>query len=166
MMKLPPVLASRWHQLSPREKIALHSAVLVTGIFLLWQVVLVPALNTARHAQEQHRLLDAQLQQMRQMQARVRSLQARPRVSREAMIRTLEQSIPALGSGAQLGVADDQATVSLRQIAPGSLSQWLVQLRTQARLQPSEVRLARTSAGSSSAWEGSLTFRLPPIANP
>ena len=159
-MKLPQLLQARWSTLAPREQILLRLAAVLVGAGLLWSIGIAPALRTLRNAPAQHQALDAQWQTMHSLQAQARTLQAQPRISQTQAVQALQATLPALGSGAQLQLNGQQATLTLKHVPADALAAWLVQARTQARLQPAQARLTR-SPGAAPAWDGTLVLTLP-----
>lgn len=159
-MKLYQILQARWATLAPREQLLLRLAAVLVGAGLLWSIGIAPALRTLRNAPAQHQTLNTQWQTMQSLQAQARALQAQPRISQTQAVQALQSTLPALGSGAQLQLGGQQATLTLKQVPADALAAWLVQARTQARLQPTQARLTR-SPGAAPAWDGTLVLTLP-----
>jgi len=156
-MKLPALLQVRWNSLPRREqRLVLVALALLLGA-LLWWVCLAPALATLRSADKQHQLLAVQLQQMQRLQAQAKTMQAQPRLALLEARRLLEASVKPLGATAQLVVAGERVTVTLRGASADALAQWLTQARLNARAVPSEARLVRSAAGT---WDGTLVLTL------
>jgi general secretion pathway protein M len=156
----PSVLATKWGRLAPREQRLVGGAIAVVVAALLWWMAIAPALAVLRAAEEQHRALDAQLQRMQSLQAQAQSMQSQPRQTQEEASRLLEATVrQQLGLTARMSVAGERVTITLTGTAPEALSQWLTQARTNARVLPSEARLARNAAGT---WDGTLLLALPP----
>lgn len=156
-MKLPPGWPDRWHSASPREQhLVLAALALLLGA-LLWWVGLAPALATLRAAPAQHRLLDAQLQQMQQLQQQAQTLKAQPRLTLNETRRLLQASVKGLGATAQLSVMGERATVTVKGASPDAVAQWLTQVRLTARVAPNEARLVRNATGN---WDGTLVLAL------
>lgn len=156
-MKLPARLQTRWNDVSPREQhLVLAALALLLGA-LLWWVGLAPALSTLRAAPSQHRLLEAQLQQMQRLQSQAKMLQTQPRLALDEARRRLEASVKPLGATAQLTITGERVTLTLKGAAPDALAQWLAQVRLTARTVPSEARLVRNAAGT---WDGSVVLTL------
>lgn len=157
-------LRSRWDMLAPRERgaVALAATILLLG--LAWWVLLGPALATLRQAETQHRALDAQLQAMRGLQSEAMALQKQPRMTHDDALRALETSVrQRLGDTAQLSVAGERATITLKGAEADALARWLTQARVNARALPAEARLTR-AAGPATAparWDGALVLTLP-----
>lgn len=154
-MKLLALIQVRWHSISRREQQLVLAALALLLAALLWWVGLAPALATLRAAENQHQLLAAQLQQMQRLQAQVKTLQAQPRMAFDDARRLLEASLKSLGTTAQLAVAGERVTVTLKGASADAVAQWLMQARLNARAVPSEARLVRSAAGT---WDGSLVL--------
>ena len=175
-MILSPQLQARWDALAGRERLFLLLAATVVAAAALWWLALAPALVTLRAADAQHRQLDAQLQQMRSLQAQATALQSQPKLGGDDAQRTLDALLKQkLGASAQMSVAGDRASITLKGANADALAQWLTQARINARAVPSEVRLVRSAmSGSGSAapgaaasgagnavWDGTLVLNLP-----
>ena len=179
-MMLPPPLQARWDALAGRERLLVLLAAAVVVLAALWWLALAPALATLRAADAQHRLLDAQLQQMRSLQAQATALQAQPRLGGDDAQRTLDALLKQkLGASAQMSVIGDRASVTLKGASADALAQWLTQARINARAVPAEVRLVRgtspgtatgpgagagagaATSGGNAVWDGTLVLNLP-----
>ena len=153
-------LRARWAGLAPREQALVAAAAALVLLALLWWLAIGPAVATLRSAESQHRALDAQLQQMRRLQAQVRAMQAQPKLNHDEAMRQLEAAIrQQLGTSARYAIAGDRVTITLTNTPAQALAQWLSQVRTNARAIPGEARLARNASGG---WDGSLVLTLPP----
>jgi general secretion pathway protein M len=161
LQNLRQTLSATWVRLGPRERMAVTVAAAVLGLALLWWVGVAPALATLRQAPEQHRRLDAQLAHMRAMAATAETLrgpEATQPLVRERAQRALEQATAsALGRSAVLTLQGEQATVTLRDATPEALSQWLEQVRINARVLPVQAELQHSDTG----WSGSLVLAGP-----
>lgn len=151
-------LQMRWRTVSPREQRLVRLALGVVALALLWWVALAPALAVLKAAPQQHQVLDAQNQQMQQLQAQALALRAQPVISAMEARRALEDALKPLGAGAQMVVQVERVTVTLKGVAPDALAQWLATARQNARSVPTEARLTRNAAG---AWDGTLVLQLP-----
>lgn len=158
MFKLTPRLPARWRALARREQqLVLAALALLLGAGLWW-LALAPALATLRSAQSQHRMLDAQLQQMQLLRAQASTLQAQPRLAVADARRLLEASVQQqFGASAQLALVGERVTLTLTGATADALAQWLAQVRLNLRLTPSEARLQRSAAGH---WDGTLVLLL------
>lgn len=148
---------SRWRGMPAREQRLALMALAVLSLALLWWLALAPALAVLRAAPAQHRMLDGQLQQMLQLQAQAKALQAQPVLSLDATRLALEAALKPLGPGAQMTVQFDRVTVTLKAVDATALAQWLATVRQNAHVAPAEARLVRNPAGS---WDGSLVLNL------
>jgi len=148
----------RWRSTSLREqRLLLGAAVLVLGA-LLWWVALAPALATLKVAESRQRVLDVQWQQMQRLQAQAQALQAQPPLAPLVARGLLEASLKTLGGTAQMSVAGERVTVTLKATSADALAQWLAQVRLNVRTAPTEARLNRNAAGT---WDGVLVLTLP-----
>jgi general secretion pathway protein M len=157
------ILAARWAALASRERVMVGSAVALMAAALLWWMGISPALTKLRQAREAAPQLDAQLQLMRVQANEAASLKAQRALSYDESLRSLENSIKTLGAGASLSVSDARASITLRAVSGDALAAWLAQVRANARLVPSELRLKKV-AGASPAitnWDGSIVLNLP-----
>jgi len=179
---LKKALRQRWQTLALRERQALIAAALVLAGALFWWVGLAPALHTLRSIEARQRGLDAQWQQMQSLQSQARELQQQTRLSRQEALQALESSVrQRLGTGGQLTVQGERATLVLKAVPATALAQWLSQARANARVLPAEVRLSRSNGATPAnannngapagkpaptvaepAWDGSLVLALPP----
>lgn len=148
--------AAAWARLSPRERQAIGGAAWVVAGAAVWWLVGAPAWQTWQHGPTQHRVLDAQWQQVHTLAAQARSMQAQAVLSKDDRLRALETATQErLGPSAKLQVSGTQATVTLQRAPAEGVAQWLAQVRVNAQLTPAEARLTRDapppSAGPSSA---------------
>jgi general secretion pathway protein M len=166
-------LAAAWARLAAREQRAVSAAVVVVVLAGLWWWVGAPAWTTWQHAPQQHRVLDAQWQQVQTLAVQARALQAQPLLSRDDRLRALETATQRLlGNSAKLQISGDQATVTLQRAPAAGMASWLAEVRTNARLTPTESRLTRdgnnatptnppTTAGRSGpTWSGTVLLSL------
>lgn len=179
-----PALRARWQALAPREQTLVLAAAGVVGLALLWWVALAPALATLRTAGPRHAELDAQLQRMQSLRAEAQQLQSAPRAARGDAAAALRAALAQrLGNTAQLNMAGDRATVTLKGAPADALAQWLAQARSNARAAPIEARLTRSPAAAAPRggnapvtlgspavamprWDGTLVLALPPGGQP
>jgi general secretion pathway protein M len=163
-----------WPELDVREQRMILATVALVLVALFWWIALAPALRTLSSAPAEHAQLDAQLQQMVNLQAQAKALQSQPRASRDDAMRSLETSVRQdLGGGAQIqsAGAGEGATIALRGATAEALAQWFTQARSNARAVPREVHLTRNTqpekappAGaepSGARWDGTLVMSLP-----
>lgn len=160
-MKLLSQLQSALSQRSGREKTALLVAALLLGVALLWWLLLAPALHTWRSAESVRSQLDGQLQKMHALQAQAQALQAEPALAPEQAQLALEASVKQqFGAAAELSISGQRATLKLKGVSPEALAQGLAQTRSDAHAVPSEARLNRSAAASTS-WDGTMVLNLP-----
>ena len=155
-------LSARWIRLPGREKNLLRLALLLVLALLLWQFSVAPALLTLRSADAQAKALGAQLQQMQALQTQAQALQKQPALGFDEAVRALTAATQkTLGATAQLGVAGERASVTLKGASPDALADWLTQARLNARSVPMEARLVRAATPGSATWNGVLVMSLP-----
>ncbi len=172
-MKMPETLQRRWNSLLPREKTLVQVTAAVIGVALLWWLAVAPALQTLRTANTRHQALDTQLQQMKRLQAQAQQLQTQPKIGADESLRALEAAVKQrLGTGGQLNVAGDRATVTLKAVPAEAIAPWLAQVRTNARALPVEARLVRNTTAAAAKpgeantppparWDGTVVLTLP-----
>jgi general secretion pathway protein M len=152
-------LRAHWAALAPREQALVAAAAALVALALVWWIALAPALATLRSAEEQHRTLDAQLEQMRRLQAQARTMQAQPRQPPGESLRQLEAAIrEQLGVSARYSIAGERVSLTLTNTPAAALAQWLSQVRTNAHAIPGEAKLTRNASGG---WDGTVVVTLP-----
>jgi general secretion pathway protein M len=167
MLAVAETIRGYWRQMKPREKRLTLVASLVVFVALLWWQALAPALKTLRQAPEQHRSLDAQIQTMQSMSSEAKALKNQPKLGLEDAQTALQKSVAQrFENTAQLSLAGERATLTLKNASPQELAQWLMQARVNARAVPSEAKLNRSvnaaPAGNTTAgWDGTLILSLP-----
>jgi len=158
-------LQQHWYKLASRERLAIGWAVALVLAFLVWRLLLAPALQVLREAPTQAAALDVQIQSMLAMQAAAESLQNRPKLSHaeaeHALDAAVRQNLPGVG---QLSIQGDTATLQLKAADAQALARWLVQARLNARVVATEAHLRRQPAATPTAaalWSGTLVLALP-----
>jgi len=172
-----------WQRTTPRERTLVLAASAGVGLALLWWLGIAPALRVWQQSTARQQQLDSQWQQLLGLQQQAQSLQARPALNYDSAVRALESAMPTLGSGANLSVVGERATVTLRNVPASALGPWLAQVRSNARALPAEAHLTRTQASNTPpprapasgpqppapppatpvvAWDGTLVLALPP----
>lgn len=160
MNALETLLRPKWEALAVREKLLVAGAVALVALALVWWIALAPAVRVLRGADQQHRRLDAQLQQMLRLQAQAQAMQSQPKQNYDEALRQLEQAIrQQLGLTARYTIAGERVTLTLANTSPEALAQWLTQSRVNARALPGEAKLTRNTAGG---WDGTVVVTLPP----
>ena len=164
-MSLPTALqplGAQWARFAPREKNLIRLAAGLLLAVLMWLLILAPALATLRSADAQAKALDAQLQRMQALQAQAADLQKQPPLGFDDALRALTAATrQSMGATAQLNMAGDRATVTLKAASADALAEWLTQARVNARSVPLEARLARAAAPGAATWNGVLIMSLP-----
>ena len=155
-------LRARWSRLANRDKSLARLALLLVLATLLWLFSVAPSLATLRSADAEVKILNAQLQRMQAMQAQAQALQKLPALGFDDAVRALTAATKqTLGATAQLSVAGDRASVTLKAASADALAEWLAQARLNARSLPLEARLVRAPAPVGAAWNGVLVMGLP-----
>ncbi len=155
-------LRARWHALAPRERLLVSVASVMVGFALFWWLLIAPAVQTLRTAEQQRTQLDRQLQQMRSLQAQAKALQSNPKLNTSDALRALESSAKQrLGAATQLTVMGERASVSLKSVSPDALAQWLAQARVNAHALPIEAHLVQSPEAGAIKWSGTVVMRLP-----
>ncbi len=160
-------LLKRWDTFAPRERSLVAAAALLVVLALLWWVGISPALAKLRATRDAAPQVQSQLQLMRAQAQEASSLKSQRILSYEESLRALETSVKSLGSGATLSINNDRASVSLRAVSGDALAQWLAQVRSNARLVPTELKLQKSAAPTATAtaavtaWDGQLVLSLP-----
>lgn len=140
-------LAQRWQALSPREQRLLSFGAVLLAVAVLWWLALAPALRTVREAPAQQAALDAQWQELKDLQGQAQSLQQQPRMTQAEALRALQNSTTQLlGNSAQIQTLGERSTVTLKAVPAPALASWLAQVRTQARAVPVQAQLLRSAA--------------------
>jgi general secretion pathway protein M len=145
-----------WKARAPRERVALGVMASVVGLFLVWVLLVGPALGTLSGAPAQLAALDSQLQQMRTMAAEVRDLRGATPVAAAQAGLAIKAAAERHGDKMRLSLQSDRALVSLQNASPEQLRALLIEARSSARARPLEAQLTRTPAG----FSGTLVFSL------
>jgi general secretion pathway protein M len=149
---------SYWRQLKVNERRLISVAFWVILAALLWLFAIAPALKTIKEAPEQHRALDAKLQNMRTLAIEAKTLQSQPKLAFDDAQKALQSAVTQrFGSAAQLNLTGERASLTLKNANPQELAQWLTQARVNARALPSEAKLNKNGDG----WDGTLVLNLP-----
>ena len=161
-------LGKRWQafaaRLAPRERLALLTAAWLLGVLLVWSVAIAPAWRVLQSAPERQARLLPQAHAMRSMAAEARALRA----SEAALpadwserLRALEATSSRLlqdQDQVQLSPTGEQVSVTLRDVSPTALAQWLQEVRAGARLRPVRTQLERTGTPAAVRWRGTLVL--------
>ncbi len=158
-------LKTQWQAMAPREQNFVLGAGALVSLAIVWWVAIAPALQTLRTAPARHAVLDTQLQRMRGLQAEAQQLQAAPRSTTGDAVGALRNDLTQrLGTAAQLNVAGDRATVTLKAAPADALAQWLAIARSNARAVPIEARLTRSAATAGAAPAAARSMPVAPAA--
>ena len=155
-------LRARWIRLPGREKNGIRLAGLLVLAFLLWQFSIGPSLATLRSSNAQSKVLGTQLQAMQAMQMQAQAVQKQPPLGFDEAVRALTAATKqTLGASAQLVLAGDRASITVKEASPDALAEWLAQARLNARSALIEARLVRASTPGGPVWNGVLVMGLP-----
>ena len=155
-------LRARWIRLPGREKNGIRLAGLLVLAFLLWQFSIGPSLATLRSSNAQSKALGTQLQAMQAMQLQTQAVQKQPPLGFDEAVRALTAATKqTLGASAQLVLAGDRASITIKEASPDALAEWLAQARLNARSALIEARLERASTPGGPVWNGVLVMGLP-----
>lgn len=138
-----------WRSRTPRERQAIALVGLVALAFVVWSLLIQPALTTVTRAPAQLDLLDAQLQQMQRISSESGALRAAPRVASGQAAQALKAATDRLGERGKLVMLGDRATLTLTGASPEALRAWLSEARSGARARPVEAQLQRGPLGYS-----------------
>lgn len=147
-----------WQQLKMSEKRLILVAIWIILSAILWWVAIAPAIKIIKEAPEEHRKLDAKLQIMRTFGVEAKNLQSQPKLGLDEAQKALQSSVvQRFGSAAQLNLAGERATLTLKNANAQELAQWLSQARVNARALPTEAKLNRNT----DSWDGTMVLSLP-----
>jgi general secretion pathway protein M len=145
-----------WQGRTPRERQAVLVVAALLGVFVVWSVLVQPALRTTREAPAQLDRLDAQYQQMQRIATESVALRSAPRVSPAQAGAALQAATDRLGDRGRLSLQGDRAILTLTGASPDALRAWLNEARSGARARPIEAQLQRSPAG----YSGTLAVTL------
>lgn len=158
-MNRPPTpnpLLQRWQQLGERDRRALGWGAMLLGLALLWWLALAPAIATWREAPARIAAERATLQRLKDMAQEAQTLQAQARAPGDTpALDRLRQVSATLGDRAQLTAQGDTVLVTLAAVSAPEWTTWLADVRLNAQLKPSQVRLRAAPDGT---WSGTLVF--------
>lgn len=146
-------LQRRWLALTARERGMARLAAGAVAILLVWLIGIAPALRTLHQVDLKRGPLDVQQQRMLVLRTEAEQLKAQPPKSGpDNPARALTQAVQErLGATAQVAIAGDRATLTLRGSAAGALADLLSDARVNARAVALEARLVRSPAGASNS---------------
>jgi general secretion pathway protein M len=155
-------LRAKWLALAPRERQLIVAMAWLAGLVLLVLVGIRPAWRSLQQTPDQIKQVDTVLDDMRRQADEVRQLRQLPTIPAAQAEAALYAATQRLGSGAQLRVQADRATVTLVKVSGAGLAAWLEEARTSARARPAEANLIQVVPG---AYSGSVTLVLA-VASP
>lgn len=138
-----------WRTLPARDRSLAVLAGVVLVLFLLWLLVLQPALTTLRQAPLEMDRLELQLQTMQRLAAETAELRATPPVNPEQAQAALKAATERLGDKAKISLQGDRAVLTLNGAGTEALRGWLAEARSGARARPLEANLMRSGSGYS-----------------
>ena len=125
------------------------TAGVVLLLFLVWLLLLQPALATLRQAPLEMDRLDMQLQTMQRLAAETAELRATPPVNPDQAQAALKAATERLGDKAKISLQGDRAVLTLNGAGTEALRGWLAEARSGARARPLEANLMRSGSGYS-----------------
>lgn len=155
-------LGQAWCQRSPREQQLLSVGALVMALAVIWSLAWAPAWRTWQEAPARQAQLDAQSQQMQQLQAQAKQLEKPNPITRAEALAWLENNLGELGPEARITPQGERANLSLNAAPPEALARWLGDARERAQALPVQAQLQQSApAGTPATWRGTLVLRLP-----
>ena len=165
---LPPALATLrqqadawWRSRAARERQALGLVAAVLAAFVVWSLLVQPALRSAQAAPEQLDRLEAQMQQVQRVAAESTALRAAAPVAAAQASLALKSAADRLGERGRLTLQGDRATLTLTGVSPDALRAFLLEARNGARARPMEAQLQRGPQGYSGTLSVALTGATP-----
>jgi general secretion pathway protein M len=138
-----------WQRRAPRERQSVALVAVVLILFLVWSVLVQPALRTLREAPIELERLETRLQQMQRVAAESATLRATNRVAPAQAQQALKAATDRLGEHASLTQQGDRATLRLSGVSAEALREWLADVRSAARARPVDAQLQRGPLGYS-----------------
>lgn len=139
----------RWQALGERERRLLTLVSVLATVFLFWSIAIQPAWQTLQKAPIELDRLDAQLQEMNRMAGESKELRGVSPVSATQAIASLQAATDRLGKQGRVVVQGDRITLTLTNVSPEALKDWLGEVRSAARARPLEAQLNRVNGGYS-----------------
>jgi len=155
-------LKAKWTRLAPREQTPVRATGALVLLALLWWLLLAPPLKALRQSAARHAEVNAQWQQMQQMQAEAEQLQNAPKhASADAPAQLRGMTETQLGPAARLTIAAGQATVTLTEAPAAAVAAWLAQVMAGTQATPVQAQLTRAGNTQPPRWSGTLVLVLP-----
>ncbi|MFN9708042.1 MAG: type II secretion system protein GspM [Burkholderiales bacterium] len=142
-------LPAWWGHLASRDRRALTLAACAVGFYGGWVVAIQPAWRTLQKAPPEINRLENQWQQLNRMAQESRVLQEILPVPNAQAITSVQSATDRLGPQGRISILGNQATLTLTNVPPAALKNWLSEVRSAARARPVEVQLNRTGQGYS-----------------
>lgn len=142
-------LQVRWGNLAVRDRRALAIAASAIGIYLFWAIAIQPAWRTLQKAPPELNRLENQLQQLNRMAQESRELREILPVPTAQALSSIQSATDRLGPQGRISILGDRATLTLTNVKPQALKDWLSEARSAGRARPVEVQLNRTGQGYS-----------------
>ena len=102
------------------------------------------------------------MQAMQAMQLQAQAVQKQPALAFDEAVRALTAATKqTLGASAQLVLAGERASITVKDASPDALAEWLTQARLNARSALIEARIVRASTPGGPVWNGVLVMGLP-----
>lgn len=146
-------LRAWWAAQTRRDRRLLLLGAGVLLAYLVWAVLLQPALSTLRVAAVESERLQAQMQAMQRQAAEAQLLRAQPPVSALQSGTALQSATERLGDSGRLALQGDRAVLTLNGASAAQLRDWLAEARSGARARPVQAQLTRGDSG----YSGTLT---------
>ena len=159
-------MMSQWRNLiqslPEKDRKLIQYLALALVFSLLWFWNIAPALKTYQEAPNQLAQLERQTENLKALQAQALALQKAPRVKVQNVGAVLQQSsTEILGNSAKLNLEASRATLTLNNVSPEALAQFLAVARAQAQAMPIEAKLQKNKTGTVEVWRGTLILSLP-----
>ena len=154
---------ARWAAMAPRERQLVLAAAWLTGLVLLVMIGIRPALRTLQQTPAQLAEVNAQLEQMNRLASEAQALRQLPPVPPVQSQAALEAATERLGESARLSMQGDRVTVVFKAVPGGALLDWLIEVRSSARVRPLEADLEEADTG---IYNGTLVLALPAGGSP
>ena len=142
-------MRDRWQTFSERDRRAIILASVALGAYLLWVIGIQPAMKTLNKAPTEILRLEEQLQRMNRMAQESRELRSIAPVSPAQATASLQAATDRLGSQGRITIQGDRATLTVSDIKPQALKDWLNEARSAGRARPLEAQLSKTARGYS-----------------
>ena len=159
---LQTALQQAWAQRQARERRLLSLGATVLLLAALWSWAWAPAWRTWQEAPAKQARLDAQTQDMRQLQAQAQSLQKPNPITRSESVQWLENNLAELGANAKISLQGERATLSVDAAPAQAMARWIGLARERALALPVQAQLqTAASPDAPGLLRGTVVLRLP-----